>query len=354
MLLDLPYHIDNATIPTVISNNTIPRFRTFRAEVAALRNLVQLQRTALEDAHRTKLIAEYEESRCADYAVNKAAFIASSLNKSKRSIILNRAMNVNNNNETVLETALHKVKTLANNHFRTIAGVPSQPAPTINDMSDRWQQAYLLQDDIDATIYNDLLDPPTDKEWQAAIKALPNGKAASLSGILYELLKELPDEASLYLKLLITECFNSNDIPSHWKDATIYPIPKPYNWNCYLSNTRPITLLDTARKLITKIMNKRLSSILAANSVLKGNNYAGLPGSNCASPIAILESIIQDAKSHNKPLFIFLQDISKAFDSMEVNMLQLAMQRIKIPQGFIRLVINLFTDRYNSIITSHR
>src|SRR5947199_4578172 len=104
---------------------------------------------------------------------------------------------------------------------------------------------------------------------------------------------------------------------------------------------------------MTKIMNKRLSSILAANSVLKGNNYAGLPGSNCASPIAIHESIIQGAKSHNKPLFIFLQDISKAFDSMDVNMLQLAMQCIKIPPGFIRLVTDLFTDRYNSVITSY-
>src|SRR2546423_10167222 len=29
------------------------------------------------------------------------------------------------------------------------------------------------------------------------------------------------------------------------------------------------------------------------------------------------------------------------------------MQRIKIPLGFIRLVINLFTDRYNSVITSY-
>src|SRR2546423_49262 len=29
------------------------------------------------------------------------------------------------------------------------------------------------------------------------------------------------------------------------------------------------------------------------------------------------------------------------------------MQRIKIPLGFIRLVINLFTDRYNSVIISY-
>ena len=110
-------------------------------------------------------------------------------------------------------------------------------------------------------------------------------------------------------------------IPSHWKDATIYPIPKPYDWNCYLNNTRPITLLDTARKIMTKILNRRLGAILANNNILKGQNYAGLPGSNCSTPITILETIIHDAKSNNKPLFIFLQDISKAFDSMDTRML---------------------------------
>ena len=99
-------------------------------------------------------------------------------------------------------------------------------------------------------------------------------------------------------------------------------------------------------------MNKRLGSILATNSVLKENNYAGLPGGNCDSPIVTLESIIQDAKANNKLLFIFLQDISKAFDSMDVRMLQLAMQRLKIPSGFIRLISNLFTNSYNTVITT--
>src|SRR3954447_22798716 len=192
-------------------------------------------------------------------------------------------------------------------------------------MTEEWQLAYLPDDDIDQSIYNNLLSLPTNDEWNAAVKALSHNKAAGISGIPYEFIQQLSSEASLYLKLLVTECFDSEEILSQWKDVTIYLIPKPYDWNCYLSNTRPITLLDTARKLMTKIMNKCLSFTLAANSVLKGNNYAGLLGSNYASSIAILELIIQDAKSHNKPLFIFLQDISKAFDSMDVNMLQLVM-----------------------------
>src|SRR3954452_17273643 len=234
-------------------------------------------------------------------------------------------MNIHTINEHTLETDPVRVKELTNDHFKTIAGIPPLTPPTIDKMSDRWQLAYLPSDEINPTIYKDLLAPPTDEEWKEAIKNLPNNKAAGLSGIPYDLIKQLPEEASLYLKLFITECFNLEEIPSHWKDATIYPIPKLYDWNCYLSNTRPITLLDTARKLMTKIMNKRLSSILVNNNILKENNYVGLLGSNCALPIVTLEFIIQDAKFNNKPLFIFLQDISKAFNSMDVNMLKLAM-----------------------------
>src|SRR5256714_6697870 len=104
---------------------------------------------------------------------------------------------------------------------------------------------------------------------------------------------------------------------------------------------------------MTKIMTNRLTSILNAHKILKGNNYAGLPGGSCYTPIHILESIIHDSNTYNKPLFIFLQDISKAFDSIDINMLELAMQRLRIPQGFIKLTLNLFNNRSNRVITAN-
>src|SRR2546423_9021138 len=104
---------------------------------------------------------------------------------------------------------------------------------------------------------------------------------------------------------------------------------------------------------MTKIMTNRLTSILNAHKILKGNNYAGLPGGSCHTPIHILESIIHDSNTYNKPLFIFLQDISKAFDSIDINMLELAMQRLRIPQGFIKLTLNLFNNRSNRVITAN-
>ena len=119
-----------------------------------------------------------------------------------------------------------------------------------------------------------------------------------------------------------------------------------------MQNTRPITLLDTARKFMTKIMYRRLSQILRDHKVLTGGNFAGLPGDSVDPPIATLEALLSDARYHQKPLFIFQQDISKAFDSIDPNMLRLAMARLAIPRSFIDLTLQLFTNRYNTIITA--
>src|SRR5437870_7267365 len=99
-------------------------------------------------------------------------------------------------------------------------------------------------------------------------------------------------------------------------------------------------------------MYRRLSDILVKYKVLKGSNFAGLPGGSCDPPICALENILQDAKTFNKPLFIFQQDISKAFDSIDTNMLRLAMSRLRIPARFVDLTIDLFSNRFNSIITA--
>ena len=120
-----------------------------------------------------------------------------------------------------------------------------------------------------------------------------------------------------------------------------------------LKNTRPITLLETARKCLVKILNNRLSTILADNRVLQGGNFASLPGSSCSDPIHTLDSIIQHSLNSNSPLWILSQDISKAFDSMDLNMLNLAMKRIKLPELFRKLILNLFTNRTNQILTCH-
>jgi hypothetical protein len=275
------------------------------------------------------------------------------LSRTRRCIILDRVISLDSSGQASLTTDPVKIKQVANLHYQTIAGSPPTRRNTLQNMTTLWRDIYTPQDSINSSIYDSLLVSPTDEEWHSTISALPNEKAPGPSGISYEMIKKLTPSLSEQLKDIVTLCFNSGHIPSQWKDATIYPIPKPTDWNCHLKNTRPICLIETARKLMTKIMTNRLALILSEHKILKGNNYAGLPGGSCHTPIHVLESIIHDSNTYNKPLFIFLQDISKAFDSIDTNMLELAMNRLKIPQGFTKLTLNLFTNRSNRVITAN-
>ncbi|GBC05507.1 hypothetical protein RclHR1_06260013 [Rhizophagus clarus] len=182
---------------------------------------------------------------------------------------------------------------------------------------------------------------------------MPNGKAPGPSMITYEMLKHLGPAANALLLILICKCFASADIPDLWRQAMVFPIPKPHEWRWQLQNTRPITLLEVIRKSFVKLFYNRLSSILAAHNVLTGGNFAGLPGRTCRDPIITLESIIHDANCTNSPLWILSQDISKAFDSVHLTMLKFALERIRLPASSVKLILSLFMNRSNRIFTAY-
>ena len=94
----------------------------------------------------------------------------------------------------------------------------------------------------------------------------------------------------------------------------IYLIPKINDWNYDITQTRLIILLDVVRKSLVKVITNRLSIIIAKNNVLKGGNFAGIPGGSTFEPLRILNSIIENANNRNKELWILLQDLSKAYD----------------------------------------
>ncbi|CAG8737338.1 5168_t:CDS:2 [Rhizophagus irregularis] len=115
---------------------------------------------------------------------------------------------------------------------------------------------------------------------------------------------------------------------------------------------RPIVLLEAIRKILTKIFNNRLNKYLSNNSILQKNNRAGVQGSSCMEIIFNIQASITAAKNLNKPLFIMIQDLSKAYDRVNIPLLEKSLQRICIPSPIITFIINLFTNRTNQAINN--
>ncbi|GET51130.1 RNA-directed DNA polymerase from mobile element jockey-like [Rhizophagus irregularis DAOM 181602=DAOM 197198] len=215
---------------------------------------------------------------------------------------------------------LHAIDQKVIEHFQNFVPITSTPPFSIQDLPDRWSNTYAPLADVSPAIFDSLMDPSTLDEWSSTISSMPNDKAPG---------------------------------PSMISQATVFPIPKPHEWKCQLKNIRPITLLEVIRKALVKLFYNRLAPLLASHYVLQGGNFAGLPGGSCCDPIITLESIIHDSVVTKQPLWILSQDISKAFDSVDLSMLHFALQRLRLPQNTIQFLLSLFMSRSNRVITAH-
>src|SRR4051794_31902766 len=99
------------------------------------------------------------------------------------------------------------------------------------------------------------------------IKSMKNKFSSGISNISYRLIKKGFTELHYLLILLANFCLRFGIISDQWKIMSLYPIPKPYDWNFSIALTRPIILIEC-----TKIVGNRLiagSSKIGTNFILK-------------------------------------------------------------------------------------
>ncbi|KAG9298780.1 hypothetical protein G9A89_012848 [Geosiphon pyriformis] len=76
-----------------------------------------------------------------------------------------------------------------------------------------------------------------------------------------------------------------SNFPESKAAAWVLMISKPYEWDGVLMNTRPIALIKTAYKILSKILSDRISSTYNTFDVLHGDNFLVLRGTMTQLPI---------------------------------------------------------------------
>ncbi|GET02155.1 RNA-directed DNA polymerase from mobile element jockey-like [Rhizophagus clarus] len=290
---------------------------------------------------------------------NQRKMINSIMDRKPRTIQLDRLIITNpDTQEQSLTRCPETIASHVNEHFQTlgqsIQDIEATPRyRNIDDIPPQFRDTYRRSPRIPPTTYDSVLVPITLEEVTSTISSLPNHKASGVSGITYEDIKHLHINFFDFIVNFFNDILTSGTLPNGWNNAHLYPIPKPTDWGNDITNTRPIILLETFRKLFVKIITSRLHKILSNSSILQPNNRAGLSGESTFQPLQHLTHSIEMAnlKGRKQELWIGLQDLSKAYDRINTSLLKLSLQRIGIPNKINHLILQLFTNRYNQVIT---
>ncbi|GBC36358.2 ribonuclease HI, putative [Rhizophagus irregularis DAOM 181602=DAOM 197198] len=246
-------------------------------------------------AQRLSKIQESIEKRCNIIHSDIPKWLLSTQDAVKEHIIIDRAV-ISNKNESV-RLAIDP-KTIRTHAKDTFAGILRKRNTKSIEQDAFWSNIYRPKGEFTECIAN-LMDEITLEEWQRTL-----------------------------------ELINTNSAPG----------PS--------ANTRPIALLDNIRKSVTKLLTNRLSTILTNNKVLRGLNFCGLKGEDTAIPLRLMNDIIEDARENGRELWMVTQDMMKAYDSVSLESLQLALRKLDIPEKFILWITELFKNRQMSVITA--
>ena len=131
------------------------------------------------------------------------------------------------------------------------------------------------------------------------------------------------------LVLLFNQSIEQGEFPTLMKHAEIVPLfKKGKHDEC--SNYRPISLLITLSKILEKIIYSRTYNFLNDNHLIYNSQYGFRAKHSCEHAITeLLSEIIKNQSLKKHTLAIFL-DLSKAFDSLQHNVLFLKLEKYGI------------------------
>ncbi len=151
------YELDLITWPFTLDSLN---FRITKSHINQILKFVYNKCKYEEAEWKRDKIKFYSEQRNNDLIDNQSRMLNSVLNREKRRITLDRIM-VTDQDAPYISTDSVDIERIATNHYQSSAGIPS------NDVSipNAWINEFNPQPHINASNYQDLMNPITEEEY---------------------------------------------------------------------------------------------------------------------------------------------------------------------------------------------
>ena len=194
---------------------------------------------------------------------------------------------------------------------------------------------------------NEQLTKPINKnEIKQAIYQMENDKSPGIDGIPVEFYKTFYDTLEndliqLYNNILFIEKSITNTM-----QKAITLIPKKGDLN-KLKYWRPISLLCTDYKILTKVLANTLKNVLP--QIISKEQTCSIPNRTIFNNLFLIRDTITLTKEKNNILYLLQIDKEKAFDKIDHDFLYKTMTKMRFSNTFVQFIKILYQNNISFI-----
>ena len=187
------------------------------------------------------------------------------------------------------------------------------------------------------------------EECTRALHSFKNNKSPGLDGFPYEFYSKFWDLVGPDLVATFNDSFRQGSLSFSQRTGLITLLYKKHD-RLDTKNWRPISLLCTDYKILSKVLTNRLKSVLA--SVISESQSCGVPGRFSGSNIPTLQDIVNHCNFHKSGGALVSLDQEKAFDRVDWGYMQKVLTRMNFGPSFCSWVRLLYTNIFSRVLVN--
>ena len=184
--------------------------------------------------------------------------------------------------------------------------------------------------------------PFSNKEVSNTVKKLSNCKAVGFDRIPNEFIKYSGNRFLNLVTLLFNKILESGNFPDGWNKGRITLVHKRGSREL-LGNYRPLTVILSLSGLYSRLLNERLVQVVEKHKLLGEVQNGFRRGRSCTDNAFILDTILWKSKAKKKKVFLAFFDVSKAYDSVDRNILWQRMASLGFGGKFLDTIKSIYS-----------
>ena len=184
-------------------------------------------------------------------------------------------------------------------------------------------------------------------EMSNYLKKCKNSVAPGSSGFTFDFYKFFWRDLKHFIKRSIDFAFENNRLAVSQSLGVICIIPKGEKDKRFLSNWRPICLLNSLYKIISGVISERIKPSL--DHIIHGDQKGFVAGRYIGEVVRTTFDIIQYAKDNNKTGLLLLIDFEKAYDSISFNFINKTLKYFNFGNDLIKWV-NILLSNFRAVV----